>query len=244
MHCICNGALGAGGGCCHAGRGIAVRVDHGVDAEVKALFERVEQEQGQLDILVNNACALHEQLTEPGGFWQKPLEIVDMLNVGLRSAYVASYYAAPLMTKQRNGMIIFTSASGAVHYVYGPVYGAHKCGVDKFAADMAVDLQDYNVAALSIWMGALQTERLQLLIESDREKYGYIENMTETTEFTGHLIWALYTDNNIMAVSGQTLIGAELAKKYGITDEGGRQPTSYRETHKVAPPPRYSNIIR
>ncbi len=226
------------------GRGIAVRVDHGVDAEVKALFERVEQEQGQLDILVNNACALHEQLTEPGGFWQKPLEIVDMLNVGLRSAYVASYYAAPLMTKQRNGMIIFTSASGAVHYVYGPVYGAHKCGVDKFAADMAVDLQDYNVAALSIWMGALQTERLQLLIESDREKYGYIENMTETTEFTGHLIWALYTDNNIMAVSGQTLIGAELAKKYGITDEGGRQPTSYRETHKVAPPPRYSNIIR
>ena len=54
------------------GKGIAVRVDHGVDEQIRALFERVRHEQGRLDILVNNACALHDQLTAPGHFWQKP----------------------------------------------------------------------------------------------------------------------------------------------------------------------------
>src|SRR3546814_10551459 len=83
---------------------------------------------------------------------QKPLGIVDMLDVGLRSSYVSAYYAAPLMVAQQHGLMIFTSASGSVHYVYGPVYGAHKAGMDKFAADMAVDLKDSKVAALSIWM--------------------------------------------------------------------------------------------
>lgn len=213
------------------GKGIAVRVDHAVDAEVAALFEQVKREQGHLDILVNNACALHDELTAPGNFWEKPLGIVDMLDVGLRSSYIASYYAAPLMVEQQHGLIIFTSASGSVHYVYGPVYGAHKCGMDKFAADMAVDLKDFNVAALSIWMGALKAERLQLLIDSDPEKYQHLDAITETPEFTGHIIWALYNDSELMQRTGQTLIGAEIAEHYGIKDAGDRQPPSCRSTH-------------
>jgi NAD(P)-dependent dehydrogenase (short-subunit alcohol dehydrogenase family) len=226
------------------GRGIAVRVDHGEDEQVRALFERVEREQGRLDILVNNACALHEQLTAPGNFWEKPLEIVDMLDVGLRSGYVASYYAAPIMVRQRSGLVIFTSASGAVHYACGPAYGAHKAGMDKFAADMAVDLKDSGVAVLSIWMGALLTDRLRMVIATDPDKYGYLENVAETPEFTGHVIWALYNDPKLLEISGQTLIGAEVAIKHGITDKGGRQPQSYRDTHHVAPRVQYSNIIR
>lgn len=226
------------------GEGIAVRVDHGDDAQVQALFEQIARDAGRLDILVNNACALHDDLTAPGHFWQKPLGIVDMLDVGLRSSYVSAYYAAPLMVAQRHGLMIFTSASGSVHYVYGPVYGAHKAGMDKFAADMAVDLKDSGVAALSIWMGALQTERLRLLIESDREKYGYLENITETPEFTGHVIWALYNDPALMELSGQTVIGAEMATKYEIRDAGGRQPPSYRQTHQVEPRTQFPKIIR
>ncbi len=211
------------------GKGIAVRVDHGNDEEVKALFEKVQQEQGQLDILVNNACALHDDLTLPGNFWEKSLGIVNMLDVGLRSSYVASYYAAPLMVENKHGLIVFTSASGSVHYVYGPVYGAHKAGMDKFAADMGLDLKPFNVAAVSVWMGALKAERLMQLIESDREKYGYLENVTETPEFTGHVIWGLYNDPELMSISGETIIGAEMAVKYGFTDSDGRQPRSCRE---------------
>lgn len=226
------------------GTGIAVRVDHSQDEQVKALFEQVKSEQGRLDILVNNACALHDQLTAPGNFWEKPLGIVDMLNVGLRSSYVASYYAAPIMVAQRQGLIVFTSASGSVHYVYGPIYGAHKAGMDKFAADMAVDLKEQNVAALSIWMGALKAERLQLLIDSDPGKYAHLDAITETPEFTGHVIWGIFQDPDRMAMSGSTVIGAELALKYGIKDADGRQPTSCRNTHNVAPAVQYPNIIR
>jgi NAD(P)-dependent dehydrogenase (short-subunit alcohol dehydrogenase family) len=226
------------------GTGIAVRVDHADDQQIKALFEQVLRDQGRLDILVNNACAIHDQLPAPGNFWEKPLELVDMLEVGLRSGYVASYFAAPIMVRQRRGLMIFTSGSGAVHYVYGPAYGAHKAGMDKFAADMALDLKDSNVAVMSIWMGALLTERLKMIIASDPAKYGYLEGVTETPEFTGHILWALYNDPKLMDMSGQTVIGAEMAVKYGIMDQGGRQPRSYRDTHHVEPRAQYPYVIR
>jgi NAD(P)-dependent dehydrogenase (short-subunit alcohol dehydrogenase family) len=226
------------------GKGIPVRVDHGDDAQIRTLFETVGRDHGRLDILVNNACALHDQLTAPGNFWEKPLEIVDMLDVGLRSGYVASYYAAPLMIGRRRGLIVFTSASGAVHYVYGPAYGAHKAGMDKFAADMAVDFKPYNVAVMSIWMGALLTDRLKMVIAADRKKYGHLEDAAETPEFTGHIVWALYNDPMLLEMSGQTVIGAEMARRYGIKDRADRQPRSYRETHGVEPRVQYPNIIR
>ena len=226
------------------GTGIAVRVDHAVDHQVKTLFEQVQREQGRLDILVNNACAIHDDLTAPGPFWAKSLDIAGMLDVGLRSSYVASYYAAPLMVSRRHGLIVFTSASGSVHYVYGPVYGAHKAGMDKFAADMAVDLKDFDVAAVSIWMGALKAERLQRLIDSAPEKYAHLAGITETPEFTGHVIWALYKDPALLEMSGRTVIGAEMGLKYGIRDEGRRQPVSCRDTHKVEPRVQYPYIIR
>ena len=226
------------------GAGIAVRVDHGDDEQIRALFDQVQREQGRLDILVNNACAIHDELTAPGNFWEKPLKLADMLEVGLRSGYVASYFAAPMMVRERHGFIIFTSGSGAVHYVYGPAYGAHKAGMDKFAADMALDFKESNVAVMSIWMGALLTDRLKMIIAGDRAKYGYLEKVTETPEFTGHILWALYNDPKLMDLSGQTVIGAEMALKYGIPDKGGKQPQSYRDTHHVEPRVQYPYVIR
>jgi NAD(P)-dependent dehydrogenase (short-subunit alcohol dehydrogenase family) len=226
------------------GEGIAARVDHADDGQVEALFGRVRREQGRLDILVNNACLIRDELMHPVNFWEKPLNVVDMLDVGLRSSYVASYYAAPIMVAQRQGLMIFTSASGAVHYVFDPAYGAHKAGMDKLAADMAVDFKPFCVATLSIWMGALLTERLKLMIESNPKKYGNLAETAETPQFTGHIIWELYNDSTLMQLSGQTLIGAELAVKYGIKDTGGRQPPSYRVTHAVEPRVQYPNIIR
>lgn len=226
------------------GKGIAVRCDAGDDAQVEALIAQVHREQGRIDILVNNAAAIYDELNQPGHFWEKPLKLVDLMDVGLRSGYVATWHAAPLMVQQKRGLVIFTSASGAVHYVFGPAYGAHKAGMDKFAADMAVDFKDFGVAALSIWMGALLTDRLKAIIAADPEKFGYLQDQIETPEFTGHVIWALFNDPKLMELSGQTVIGAELARTYGLTDEGGRQPPSYRETHKVAPHVQYPNIIR
>jgi len=149
-----------------------------------------------------------------------------------------------LMIERRHGLIMFTSASGSVHYVYGPVYGAHKAGIDKFAADMAVDLKGFNVAALSVWMGPLKAERLQMVINSDPAKYAHLADLTETPEFTGHVIWGLYNDPDLLELSGKTVIGAEMAVKYGIRDRDGRQPQSCRELHRIAPREQYPYTIR
>jgi NAD(P)-dependent dehydrogenase (short-subunit alcohol dehydrogenase family) len=226
------------------GKGIAVRVDHADDEQVRALFERVRSEQRRVDILVNNACLIRDEMMLPLPFWDKPLNVVDSLDVGLRSSYVASYYAAPLMLAQRKGLVIFTSASGAVHYVFGPAYGVHKAGVDKMAADMAVDFRSHGIAALSIWMGPLLTQRLQQMISERPDKYGQLAETAETPEFTGHVIWALFNDPALMELSGQTIIGAESALGYGIKDSAGRQPPSYRQTHGVEPRLQYPLIIR
>ena len=209
--------------------GIAVHVDHSDDAAVAALFERVAQETGRLDLLVNNAAVIHDGLTNPKPFWEKPLELADVLDVGLRSAYVASWHAAPLMVRKGRGLIAFTSSPGSVCYMHGPAYGAQKAGVDKMAADMAIDLRDTGVATVSIWMGILLTERFRGAFEGHPEALAETAKHAETPEFTGHLINALYYDPNLAELSGHTVIGAELAQRYGITDEDGRQPPSHSE---------------
>ncbi|MGH8457438.1 MAG: SDR family NAD(P)-dependent oxidoreductase [Stenotrophobium sp.] len=210
------------------GLGIAIACDHSDDNQVEALFARIRRDHGRVDILVNNATFLHDALIEKGGFWEKPLELVDILDVGLRSAYVASWYAAPLMVKNKNGLIAFTSSFGASCYMHGPGYGAQKVGVDKFAKDMAVDFKPYNVAAVSIWMGMLRTDRTKRVMDSEPQKYAGFWDIAETPEFTGHLISAIYRDPKRAEKSGQVLIGAEAALDYGLKDIDGKQPPSHR----------------
>lgn len=217
------------------GRGVAVRVDHRDDEETAALFKRVRADEGRLDILVNNAALIREELQRDVPFWEKPLAAsVDLLDVGLRSSLVASYYAAPLLIETNHGLVAFTSAPGAVRYQYGAAYGAHKASLDKFAADMAVDFRPFGVTIVSIWMGAVLTERLQQIIDSGPE-LGYLADIAETPEFTGHVIAALAADPDALAMSGRTLIGAELARRYGIRDAGGRRPPSVRDLMSVEP---------
>ena len=209
--------------------GIAVQVDHRDDGQVAALFERVERECGSLDLLVNNAAAIHDALTSPKPFWEKPRELADVLNVGLRSAYVASWHAAPLLLRADRGLIAFTSSPGSVCYMHGPAYGAQKAGLDKLAADMAVDFADTGVSTVSIWMGILLTERFRSAFDGDPDALAKTAEHAETPEFIGHLIDALYRDPDLAELTGHTVIAAELAHRYGITDEGGRRPPSHRD---------------
>lgn len=209
--------------------GIAVSVDHRDDDAVAALFKRVDDENGGLDLLVNNAAAIHDDLVSPKPFWEKPLELGDVLDVGLRSAYVASWYAAPLLVRRDRALIAFTSSPGSVCYMHGPAYGAQKAGVDKMAADMAVDFRGTGVATVSIWMGILLTERFRSAFAGHPDALAKTAEHAETPEFTGHVIDALYRDPDLAELSGHTVIGAEMAQRYGIIDEDGRQPPSHRD---------------
>jgi NAD(P)-dependent dehydrogenase (short-subunit alcohol dehydrogenase family) len=226
------------------GTGIAARVDHSDDEQTKALFGQVEREQGRLDILVNNAAVIRDEMMARTPFWEKPLNIIDILDVGLRSSYVATVHAAPLLLAQKHGLVVFTSAPGAAHYVFGPSYGVHKAGMDKMAADMAVDFRTFGVAAVSIWMGVLLTERFKNIVATAPDKLSHLMDNAETPELTGHLIWALFNDPGLMDKSGQTFIGAELAVEYGIKDDGDRQPPSYRDLHGVHPLKQFDRILR
>jgi NAD(P)-dependent dehydrogenase (short-subunit alcohol dehydrogenase family) len=210
------------------GRGIPVLCDHADDAQVAALFAQIEQEQGRLDILVNNATYIHGQLIEKKPFWEKDLDAVRILDVGLRSAYVASWHAARIMVAQGSGVIAFGSSFGGSCYMHGPAYGAQKAGVDKFAHDMEHDLRGTGVVAVSIWMGPLITERSLIARETNPEQYeGFIET-AENPEFTAHIIDAIDRAPDRDALSGQTLIGAEIATSLGVSDRGQARP-SYRE---------------
>ncbi len=210
------------------GEGVAVICDHSDDDQTRAVFEQVEEESGRLDVLVNNACIIPDELIRPGGFWEKPLAMQEILNVGMRCHYVASYYAAPLMVRRKSGLIVFGSSFGGRCYMHGPAYGAGKAAVDKMASDMAVELRPYNVAALSLWMGMLITERSKRAVEQAPDQYKDIFASAETPEFSGLLIDALARDPKLMERSGKILIGAELALEYGLQDINGNQPPSHR----------------
>lgn len=210
------------------GKGIAVQCDHADDMQVSALFERITAEHGRLDLLVNNATCLPAELIEAGPFWQKPLSMVAMLDVGLRSAYVASHMAMPLLLKSSQGLIVFISSYGANCYMHGPAYGAQKAGNDKLAADMAVDLEATPVSSVSLWLGLQKTERSALAGADESGNYAAFLEQAETPEFTGRVIHSLLTDPALKQLSGQTLIVAEQAVAYGIEDEGGRRPASLR----------------
>ncbi|MFM5949852.1 MAG: SDR family NAD(P)-dependent oxidoreductase [Novosphingobium sp.] len=210
------------------GHGIAVICDHGDDAQVAALFAQIEREQGRLDVLVNNATYIHHQLIEKMPFWEKELDAAKILDVGLRSAYVASWHAARMMVPQGSGVIAFGSSFGGSCYMHGPAYGAQKAGVDKFAHDMEHDLRGTGVIAVSIWMGPLVTERSLIAQKTNPEQYEGFIDAAENPEFTAHIIDAIAAAPNRDELSGQTLIGAEIAKELGVTDRGKEKP-SYRE---------------
>ena len=216
------------------GNGVAIALDHTDDKTVAALFERVKAEYGRLDILVNNAAKL-VAAPPTGGFWEKPLESVDLITVGLRSHFVAAYYAVPLLIANGRGLIVNTGHYGSVSYhSYGPAYGAQKAGADKMAADMAKELRPYNIAAVSIWMGPLDTERARAYLAS-LPKDSQPKLRRESPQFTGRVVAALFASDQRMKLSGHALIGAELGAKLGVTDIDGIAPASYR--YEMGGPP-------
>lgn len=213
------------------GKGVAIQCDHRDDDQVRAAFDRIAAETGgRLDILVNNAAAVYgAELIAPGGFWEKPLKLVDMIDVGLRSSYVAAYYAAPLMVAAKRGLIANISFYGAVSYFHGPAYGAAKAGTDKMTADMAFDLAPHGVSIVSFWPGFILTDAVRAMPqEMMPEDLRAMLPLWETPEFSGLVIEALARDPELATFSGKAVIGAELGERYGIKDTDGKQPMSYR----------------
>ncbi|HET8710543.1 MAG TPA: SDR family NAD(P)-dependent oxidoreductase [Spongiibacteraceae bacterium] len=211
------------------GRGIAVQVDHADDAQVAALFERVQREQGRLDILVNNAIAIPASMTDRVAFWEKPIANWAMIDVGLRSNFVAAWHAAKIMVPQKSGLIVALSGYVGVTYTYDVIFGTCKAATDRMARDMAIELKPHNIASISLWQGFTYTERAQENLKAVAGMANQLNSAVgSSVEFPGRVIAALAADPNIMQRSGGTFISAELAQEYGITDIDGRTIPSLR----------------
>ncbi|MBU6268790.1 MAG: SDR family NAD(P)-dependent oxidoreductase [Sphingomonadales bacterium] len=212
------------------GKGIAVACDHGDDAAVAALFERVKAEQSRLDILVNNAFTLSDDLLEPKGFWEKPLSNLEMWDVGVKSNYVAAWHAARIMVPQGSGLIVAISGFAAVTFTYGTIFGTSKSAVDRMARDMAIELQPHGVCSLTMWQGLTLTEKAKdnLAKMGDKMTTSITSMDGSSVEHPGRVVAALAADPELMKRSGGEFITTELAMEYGITDVDGRTIGSAR----------------
>ncbi|AXB79216.1 SDR family NAD(P)-dependent oxidoreductase [Novosphingobium sp. P6W] len=212
------------------GRGVAVACDHNDDAAVEALFARIASESGRLDILVNNAFTISEDLLEPKGFWEKPLSNLEMWDVGVKSNYVAAWHAAKIMVPQGAGLIVAISGFAAVTYTYSVIFGTSKSAADRMARDMAIELEPHGVASLTLWQGLTLTEKAQdnLARMGDRMTKTITSMQGSSVEHPGRVIAALAADPAVMKRSGGEFVTAELAQEYGITDVDGSVIASAR----------------
>jgi NAD(P)-dependent dehydrogenase (short-subunit alcohol dehydrogenase family) len=213
------------------GKGIAVACDHSDDAAVATLFDQVRTDQGRLDILVNNAFQLSDDLLEPKPFWEKPLSNLEMWDVGVRSNFIAAWHGAKIMAPQKSGLIVAISGYTGVTYTYGTIFGTAKSAVDRMSRDMAVELEPYNVASVALWQGLTLTEKARYNLEKMAAKMtASVTGQTgSSVEHPGRVIAAMSADPDIMKHSGATYITAELADEYGVTDIDGHRIQSMRD---------------
>ncbi len=213
------------------GKGIAVPCDHGNEEQVKALFDKIKNESGRLDVLVNNAFVIPEDLLEPKPFWEKSLSNWEMMTVGVKSNFDASWYAAQLMVPHGSGLIVNISGYAAVTYTYHVLFGTSKTAVGRMSRDMAVELKPHNVASVTLWQGLTLTEKAKDNLAKVAEKMTSTITMQKgsSVEHPGRVIVAMANDPEIMKRSGGEFITAELADEYGVLDIDGEPVASMRE---------------
>jgi dehydrogenase/reductase SDR family member 1 len=207
------------------GKAIFINCDHSKDEETKHVFDQIEQEEGGLDILVNAAWAGYENVFNPNHFtwankfWEQPISTWDsMFEVGLRSSFVASQYAARMMIKQKQGLIVNVSYWAAQKYLGNVPYGVNKCAVDRLTRDCAQELQIHNVAVVSLYPGLVRTERVI------RGAEFFDMSNSESEQFSGRAVAALAADEDILEKTGSVQISAVVAEKFDFTDIDGSRP--------------------
>jgi len=211
------------------GTGIPAQVDHLVEDQVAALFERVRREQGRLDVLVNDISEGDVHEWKP--FWQLSLDrAFAMFRNGVHSHILTSRHAAPLMIERRRGLIVEIGDGDTLAYRGNLFYDLVKITVSRFAYAMAEELHKHGVTALALTPGFMRTETML-------EHFGVTEvnwrdgakkdpNFlhSETPFFVGRAVAALAADPNVLAKSGGLYSSWGLAREYGFTDVDGSQP--------------------
>jgi len=225
------------------GRGIAVRVDHLVCDEVRALVDRIRAEQGALHVLVNDiwgATTMEWNKT----VWESTLEIgLRTLRLGVETHAITSHFALPLLLRKPGGLVVEvndgTAEYNATHYRVSFFYDLAKSAVNRMAFSLAHELKPHGATAVSVTPGWLRSEAML-------QAYGVTESnwrdatkksphfaISESPAFVGRAVAALAQDPEVSRWNGKSVSSGELAKVYGFTDLDGSRPDCWRYLTEV-----------
>jgi NAD(P)-dependent dehydrogenase (short-subunit alcohol dehydrogenase family) len=218
--------IGAAGG-----SAVALRVDHTVEEEVEALFQRVERERGRLDVLVNSIAGEDPSMAQWCSFWKTDLKNAEAaLRQSLLSHIVTTKHAAPYMIRNRRGLIVEVTENDVIGAGGNPVTQTVKFALKGLALNMAAELRPHGVAAVAVTPGFLRSEtmleRFGVTEETWREGGKKDRNFLESESplFVGRAVVALAGDPAILERSGQLFSSWELGREYRFTDADGRRP--------------------
>src|SRR5262245_6882062 len=197
------------------GRGIAVRVDHLVLDDVRVLVRRIEEEQGCLQILVNNIWGA-TRMEWNKSVWESSLDFgLHTLRLAVDTHAITSHFAIPLLIKTPGGLVVEvtdgTDEYNASHYRVSFFYDLAKASVNRMAFELAHELRPYNATAVSLTPGWLRSEAML-------EAYGVTEAnwldatkrsphfaISESPAFVGRAVVALAQDPHVSRWNGQSL---------------------------------------
>lgn len=204
-----------------------LQCDHLDDGETERVFATVRAECGRLDLLVNCAWGGYERMAEDGvftwaaPFWDQPLHRwTGMMDAGLRAAFVCSAHAARVMVPLHRGLIVNISFWAAQRHLGNTIYGMAKAATDKMTSDMAVELKPFGVPVISLYPGLVRTESVLAAAKSG----AFDLSTSESPEFVGRVINALFHSPDLMARTGRVLVAAAVAKELGVLDVDGSSP--------------------
>jgi NAD(P)-dependent dehydrogenase (short-subunit alcohol dehydrogenase family) len=212
-----------------------IQCDHKNDREVKKVFEHIKEKQGRLDVLVNSVWGGYMHLRKEGKdamtcakgdpnfvesykwddpFWKQPIELWDsMFDVGVRSTYVSSLFAAPIMVAQKEGLIVNLTIIAA-STAKNTAYAASHVVIGHLTSSLASQLKAHNVVVVSVYPGAV----------FPKEKN--VPN-SESPLFVGRSIAALAADPQIVEKSGNSFGTGKIAEEYRFTDIDGSKGTQW-----------------
>ncbi|MFM1653283.1 SDR family NAD(P)-dependent oxidoreductase [Brevibacillus sp. B_LB10_24] len=208
------------------GTAFAVRCDHTDDEQTASVIRRIQQEQGQLDILVNNVWGGNELSIEQKPFWELPMQHWDhMFQAGVRAQLATNRFAIPLMREKQSGLIVHTTFWDDHKYIGNFYYDLAKNALNRMAFGLATELRQDNIAVVAVSPGWMRTELVLAAFHTDEENWHTVPELgqTESPHYVGRAIVALSSDPQVGAKSGHILRVGELAEEYGFTDIDGRK---------------------
>jgi len=226
------------------GKGIAIQVDHLISADVARLIRRIRDEQGRLDILVNDIWGGEKLFEWNRSVWEHNLDNgLRLLRLAIDTHLITAHHALPLMIERKGGLLVEvtdgTADYNADHYRLSPFYDLAKIAVNRMAWAHAKDLKPHGATSVSITPGWLRSEMMLEAFgvreENWREATEKVPHfvISETPRFVGRAIAALAADPDKERFTGQSLSSGGLAKVYGFTDLDGSRPDAWRYVPEV-----------